>query len=158
MPYRESANRNASMQFVIHKQQLFKRIHPEKSGDESVPFIIELLQDMIRSLIKVSCTKTSSELQDIIRQLEDDRPAKTRPIEEEGTHRKYFRCGKVGYFKKKCPMLENKARPFQAGAACYQECGLPLKPVPIYRDKWLQNSGIGQITLDSLSAPPSHQH
>ena len=61
-------------------------IHPQKSGNESVPFIIELLQDKVRSLVKVSHPKTFEELWDVIRQLQEDHPPKTRPVAEEGTH------------------------------------------------------------------------
>ena len=89
--------------FVIHKLQLLKMIYPEKSGDESVLFTT----DTIRSLVKVSHPKIFEELWDTIRQLEEDHHVEARPIAEEGTHRKCFhRCGKVGHFNAKYPMME----------------------------------------------------
>ena len=87
--------------FVIHKLQLFKRICPSKGGNGSVPFIIELLQDKIRSLVKVSYSKTFEELWEIIKKLEEDHPTKTRPVTDGCNHRKCFSCVKVGHFKDK---------------------------------------------------------
>ena len=77
-----------------------------------------MLQDKFRSLVKVSRPKRFEELRDIIIQLEEDCPAKIRPVAEEDTHRKCFRCETEGHFKKKCPI---------AGVV------FPQKSVPICR-------------------------
>jgi hypothetical protein len=59
--------------FVIQKYQLYKRVHAEKTNcDEAVTYIIELLHDKIRSLVKVSKPKTFVELREIVRCLEED--------------------------------------------------------------------------------------
>ena len=55
-----------------------------------------MFQDKIRSLVKVFHPNTFEELWDIVRQLEEDHPAKTIPAAEESMQRISFRCGKVG--------------------------------------------------------------
>ena len=62
-----SANRNASRSYT--KIAVIQKHMSSESGDESVPSIIELFQNKVRSLVKVSRPKTFEKLQYIIRQL-----------------------------------------------------------------------------------------
>ena len=63
----------------------------------------------------------------VIRQFEEDHPAKTRPVAKEGNHRKCFTYGKVGYFKDKRSMAEKLEPDHSRLVRWYRECGLPLK-------------------------------
>ena len=93
--------------FIIQKYQLFKRLFPKEESSSSLPYIIELLNDKIRPLVRVANPKTFNELREVIRQLEEE--YKTKADQEESTRprevnvqRRCFRCGKTGHIKDKC--------------------------------------------------------
>ncbi len=101
--------------FVIQKFQLFKQIHTDKNCDKVVPFIIKLLNDKIRSLVKVSCPKTFEDLRDIIRRLEEDSTSRNKPNIDEGSVWKCYKCGGPGHMRNNVQMQKTKAGPFWIG-------------------------------------------
>ncbi|MGP1956922.1 MAG: hypothetical protein ACTS8H_04455 [Arsenophonus sp. NC-PE1-MAG3] len=70
--------------FVIQKFQLFKLVHADQNCGEVVPFIIKLLNDKIRLLVKVSRPKTFEDLRKIIRQLEEDNTSRNKTNIDDG--------------------------------------------------------------------------
>ncbi|MGP1914843.1 MAG: hypothetical protein ACTS7D_01480 [Candidatus Hodgkinia cicadicola] len=107
--------------FVIQKFQLFKRIPPDQNCDEAVPFIIELLNDKIRLLVKVSHPKTFEDLREIIRQLEDESTSKNRTKIEEGSVSKCYSVADQDIWETSVRRWKTKAGPFWIGEGCFRE-------------------------------------
>lgn len=87
--------------FVIQKIQLFKRLHPNEGTCSALPYIVDLLNDKIRPLVRVANPKTFDELREVIRGLEEE--YKSRSLEDVPQIRKCFKCGKHGHIKDRCP-------------------------------------------------------
>ncbi len=91
--------------FIIQKLQLFKRVHGDDSIDDSVPYILELLHDKFRSLVKVAQPKTFEELRGIVGTLDEETSnsskAKTLPRNDETP--KCYGCGRSGHIRSRCP-------------------------------------------------------
>ncbi|KAK9496416.1 hypothetical protein O3M35_013290 [Rhynocoris fuscipes] len=89
--------------FVVQKFQLYKRLHPEEDGKLALPYIIELLNDKIRPLVKVAKPDSFEALREVIRQLEEEHKMKGNSEE----NRKCFTYGKSNEVKGKGEHQEN---------------------------------------------------
>lgn len=56
--------------FIIHKKKLYKRVHSDSSRNEALPYIIYLLHDTIRLLVKVLQLQCFNILRKVLCQLE----------------------------------------------------------------------------------------
>lgn len=91
--------------FVIQKFQLFKRVHVNEDINDSVPYIIELLHDKVRSLVKVAQPKTFDDLRQLVGKLDEETSQHTSKDKNQSYEdsRKCYQCGKSGHLRNRCP-------------------------------------------------------
>lgn len=93
--------------FIIQKLQLFKRVKEGEEIDSCVTYIIELLHDKIRSLVKVAQPKTFDDLREIVTKLDEEssyHPPKSSPkVSSTDNPRKCYKCGRTGHMRDQCP-------------------------------------------------------